>query len=174
MTSRSRSSASLDRGGASTPDEPGDAVPAVIADVRSVSSVPTSRDRAAVDPIAALVALVAVGAALGLYTVALDGVTPDGERKLAETTLDRVEREATVGGIVRPGRLDASASGPYAGVAVELRTRTETWRVRAGDDPPTLRSEPIEPTAPAAERAVTVRIAPGENVRGILRVVVRR
>lgn len=133
-----------------------------------------SRDRAAVDPTAALVALVAVGAALGIYTVALDDAAPDDERMLAETTLDRVEREAAVGGVVRPDRLDAPTGDPHAGVAVELRTHAETWRVRSGDDPPTIQGGPTDPTDAVAERTVTVRTAPGENVRGTLRVVVRR
>lgn len=160
MTSRSRSSGSS--GGDTS----------IAASTSTNAS--SSRDRAAVDPIAALVALVAVGAALGLYTVALDDAAPDDDRKLAETTLDRVEREAAVGGVVRPDRLDAPTGDPHAGVAVEVRTRTETWRVRFGDDPPTIQGEPTDPTDAVAERTVIVRTAPGENVRGTLRVVVRR
>ena len=176
MTSRSRSSGSLGRDGASPTDaSPPDASSIAFPITGAASGEPPrSRDRAAVEPIAALVALVAVGAALGLYTGALDEAAPDGDRKLAETTLDRVERDSTVGGVVRPDRIDAPVDAPYAGVAVELRTRTETWRVRAGDDPPALRAESVEPTASTAERTVTVRAAPGENLRGVLRVVVRR
>lgn len=151
---------------------------------------PVRDERGAVEPVAALVALIAVGAGLGLYTVALDVAAPDRDRHVAETTLDRVEREATVGGIVAPDRLPVPDPGPYAGATVELVTRHGTWRRSGGEAPPNLEhirenagterrtmvgGDANAPrTLDVAETTVTVRVAPGENVRGTLRTVVRR
>ena len=136
-------------------------------------------ERAAVEPIAALVAVVAVGAALGLYTVAIDDATPDRERDLASTALDGVERDATVGGVVDPERLDVTTLETTTGVAVELTTGDETWRATTGTDAPSIDANGYPgldakgyPGLDVAERPVTVRIAPGENVRGVLRVAV--
>ncbi|WP_418281244.1 DUF7285 family protein [Halorubrum sp. DTA98] len=128
-------------------------------------------NRGAVEPIAALVALVAVGAALGLYAGALGDAAPDRERNLATPTLDRVERAATVGGVVDPRRLSHADLGSLPAATVELETRHETWRVRFGERAPTAdaRSSGVD----VASRSVTVRSSPGENVRGTLRVVVR-
>jgi hypothetical protein len=137
-------------------------------------------DRAAVEPTAALVAVLVVGAGLGLYVTALDGATPTAERDDADAVIDRIEREATVGGTVRPGRIRA-VTDVRAPTAVELSTETETWRYGVGGaDPGDL--DGIETRAGKtgdryggfAERRVTVRVAPGVNVRGRLRVVVRR
>jgi len=52
----------------------------------------TESRAAVVEPIAALVAVLAVGAALGLYVGALDDAAPDRERPTAEATLDRSSR----------------------------------------------------------------------------------
>ena len=128
-------------------------------------------ERAAVEPIAALVAVVAVGAALGLYTVAIGDATPDRERDLASTALDGVERDATVGGVVDPERLDVTTLEASTGVAVELTTEDETWRATTGADAPSIDARD-QPGIDVAERPVTVRVAPGENVRGALRVAV--
>ncbi|WP_089385323.1 DUF7285 family protein [Halorubrum vacuolatum] len=130
-------------------------------------------ERAAVEPVAALIALVAVGLALGLYTVALSDAEPEQENGSATTVLERIERESSVGGIVHPDRLDIPTDGSQMGVAVELRTRSETWRLRSGSDPPSLRGGDTARETAVAERAVTVRVGPGRNVPGTLRVVVR-
>ncbi|MFC5133124.1 MULTISPECIES: DUF7285 family protein [Haloferacaceae] len=131
-------------------------------------------DRAAVEPLAALIAVLAIGAALGLYVTALDGAAPspgtDGHT--ADAVLDRVERDVADGGIVRPNelsRLDARTPA-----IVEVVTERRRWRVGlAGVDP--AADGRIDPRSErVAERSVTVAVAPGENVRGKLRVAVRR
>lgn len=142
----------------------------------SIASRPVGRsdrrttDRAAVEPVAALVALVAVGAALGLYTVALDDAAPDRDRDLATTTLDRIEREAAVGGVVDPERIAGIDRGSLPPATVELETRHGTWRTWLGVDAPG--DEPVPDAVDTAERSVTVRVAPGENVPGTIRVVI--
>ncbi|OYR58544.1 DUF7285 family protein [Halorubrum halodurans] len=131
-------------------------------------------DRAAVEPLVALVAVLAIGAGLGLYVTALDGATPEPEDPVdgADAVLDRIERDATVGGIVRPDRLRHLEDETPA--VVELETERRRWRVGVGTASPFAGGR-IDPRSSAvAGRSVTVAVAPGENVRGRLRVAIRR
>lgn len=143
-------------------------------------------DRAAVEPIAALVAVAVVGAALGLYVVALDDASTDQNSPAAAATLDRIEPVVTVGGVVEPDRLNGLGEFRFAAL-VELEADGETWRVRSGVDAPEPDDVKRDRTAAdasdrdarsestsVAERSVTVRVGPGRNVRGTLRTVVRR
>lgn len=133
----------------------------------------STADRAAVEPVAALVAVVVVGLALGLYAGAFADAAPDDDRSTAMEALDRVEETVTVGGVVDPNRM-RRVEAPGTETAVELEADGERWRAASGGDapgPPEARS----PEAVAvAERRVTVRVAPGRNVRGTLRAVVWR
>lgn len=150
----------------------------------------TDGDRAAVEPIAALVAVVAVGAALGLYTVALDDATPDHDRPTAEATLDRIEPAVTTGGVIEPDRLSDIERFRFA-TLLELEADGEMWRVRSSDGAPernqddgerarttqeTTASDTLRESnaVDVAERTVTVRVGPGQNARGTLRAVVRQ
>ncbi|WP_066412261.1 DUF7285 family protein [Halorubrum aethiopicum] len=129
-------------------------------------------DRAAVEPLTALVAVLAVGAALGLYATALEDATPEPADPTADAVLDRIERDATVGGIVRPERLYHLES--ETPTVVELETERRRWRVGVGSASPSAGGR-IDPRSPAvAQRSVTVAVAPGENVRGRLRVAIGR
>lgn len=138
---------------------------------RSSGDPSRAGDRAAVEPIAALVAVVAVGAALGLYIVAVSDVAPDRERDLAANALDGVERDATVGGVVDPERLDAAALEATTDVTIELATAGETWRTTTGAEMVDVDAR-SQLDLDVAKRSVTVRVAPGVNVRGTLRVAV--
>ena len=129
-------------------------------------------DRAAVEPIAALVAVLAVGAALGLYTVALSDAAPDPQRPVAEGTLDRVEPTVATGGVVDPTSLGDVEF--RADAVVEVEADDETWRVVSGGRAPTGEESRDSSRVAVAERPVTVRVGPGRNVRGTLRAVVRR
>ena len=128
--------------------------------------------RAAVEPIAALVAVVAVGAALGLYVAALDDAAPERERPIAETVLDRVEPAVTTGGVAEPERLHGVDGFRYAATVV-IEADGETWTVRSGDEAPAAVPKNTAGVA-IAERPVTVAVGPGRNVRGTLRAVVYR
>ena len=144
-------------------------------------------DRAAVEPVAALVAVLVVGAGLGLYVTALDGAGSVTERDDSAAVLDRIEREATVGGILRPERI-RTVTGVRAPAAVEVATTDETWRYGVGGADAVdfggmdERSDGTDAgvaginkrSGEFAERRVTVRVSPGVNVRGVVRVVVRR
>lgn len=152
---------------------------------RAASRLP---DRAQVEPIAALVALLAVGAGLGCYAVALDAAAPDRDRAVDEPVLDRVQREASVGGVLDPDALAVPERGvpPDAAVLVEVRTDGRSWRV--GDPAAARRGGAAGGSAAGggavdggaasgvavAERRVTVAVAPGETAGGTLRVAVRR
>lgn len=125
------------------------------------------------EPLAALVAVVVVGLALGLYAGAFADAAPDDDRSTARAALDRAEETVTVGGVVDPSRM-RRVEAPGAATAIELEAGGERWLAASGPDapgPPEVRS----PDAVAvAERRVTVRVAPGRNVRGTLRAVVWR
>ncbi|RLM67437.1 hypothetical protein DVK05_11980 [Halorubrum sp. Atlit-8R] len=133
----------------------------------------SAANRAAVEPIAALVAVIVVGLALGLYAGAFADAAPGEDRTSAAAALDRVEDAVTVGGVVEPERL-RQAEAPGTATAIELEADGERWSAASGPEapgPPGVRS----PEAVAvAERRVTVRVAPGRNVRGTLRAVVWR
>ena len=133
----------------------------------------STADRAAVEPVAALVAVAVVGVALGLYAGAFADAAPDEDRSAAEAALDRAEEAVTVGGVVDPERL-RRVEAPGTAAAIELEADGERWSAASGPDapgPPGVRS----PEAVAVvERRVTVRVAPGRNVRGTLRAVVWR
>ncbi|TKX72690.1 MULTISPECIES: hypothetical protein [Halorubrum] len=133
----------------------------------------STADRAAVEPTAALVAVVIVGLALGLYAGAFADAAPDDDRSAARAALDRIEGMVTVGGVVDPDRM-RRVEAPGTATAIELEAGDERWLAASGPDapgPPGVRS----PDAVAvAERRVTVRVAPGRNVRGTLRAVVWR
>lgn len=130
-------------------------------------------DRAAVEPVAALVAVLAVGAALGLYVVALDDAAPNRERPIAEATLDRVEPAVTTGGVVDPEQL-RGVDEFRRGTVVTVEADGERWTVRSGSDAPAARRVRGADRVTVAERPVTVEIGPGQNVRGTLRAVVSK
>jgi len=132
-----------------------------------------TESRAAVEPIAALVAVLAVGAALGLYVGALDDAAPDRERPTAEATLDRVEPAVTTGGVVDPERLRGVGEFRF-GATVEIQADGETWTVRSGDEAPVAEAARGTDAVAVAERPVTVSVEPGRNIRGTLRAVVYR
>lgn len=130
-----------------------------------------TESRAAVEPVAALVAVLAVGAALGLYVGALDDAAPDRERPTAEATLDRIEPAVTTGGVVDPERLRGVGEFRFA-ATVEIEADEETWTVRSGDEAPVAEITRGTDAIAVAERTVTVNVGPGQNVRGTLRAVV--
>lgn len=129
-------------------------------------------DRAAVEPIAALVAVLAVGAALGLYVGVLDDVTADATGGPDETAfvVDRIERDVTVGGVARPSRL-RDLDETRTPVTVELESDGDSWRVGLGAVGETGSIREDRRSDSITERRVTVRVAPGRNTAGTLRVV---
>ncbi|MDB9249324.1 hypothetical protein PN419_09995 [Halorubrum ezzemoulense] len=136
------------------------------------AAFPTA-DRAAVEPIAALVAVVVVGLALGLYAGAFADAAPDDRRSAAKSALDRVEGRVTVGGVLDPDRM-RRVEAPGTAIAIELEADGERWLAASGPDAPGPTGVRTPEAVAVAERRVTVRVAPGRNVRGTLRAVVWR
>ncbi|MDB2262024.1 hypothetical protein PM035_13440 [Halorubrum ezzemoulense] len=136
------------------------------------AAFPTA-DRAAVEPIAALVAVVVVGLALGLYAGAFADAAPDDRRSAAKSALDRVEGRVTVGGVLDPDRM-RRVEAPGTAIAIELEADGERWLAASGPDAPGPPGVRTPEAVAVAERRVTVRVAPGRNVRGTLRAVVWR
>ena len=129
-----------------------------------------SAARGQVEPIAALVALLAVGVGLSLYAGAIASVDATTEsRETADVVLDRVHDEITVAGVSHPDRLAVPADIPISDrrVGVGLFTREGRWLAGKRNA-----SRPYPPDVTVVERTVSVRIAPGEQVRGELRAVV--
>lgn len=135
----------------------------------------TAADRGAVEPLAALVAVLAVGAALGLYAGVVNDVGTDttGEPTDAADVMDRIERDVTVGGVARPSRLDA-LDETRVPTTVELEADGESWQAGLGgaretEDRSGAADRRSESTV---ERRATVRVGAGQNVAGTLRVVI--
>lgn len=120
-----------------------------------------SSARGQTEPLAALVALLAVVAAVGAYATVYERTLPDPTAPTPDPTLGRVAHTLTAGGVVHPSRLARTDAPHGASLRVELRAANHTWR--RGPTPPA--------DAPAAARPVPVRVD-GRVVLGRLRVVV--
>ncbi|NHN58060.1 MULTISPECIES: hypothetical protein [Halorussus] len=117
--------------------------------------------RGQVEPLAALVAVFAVGAALAAYAGVLDATVPTPDRNLAEPTVERAERAVGPASVADPDALAAGLRAAPDGYSVNLTLSTagRTWR--AGPTPPAR--------ADAATLAVSVRVGPGRLGPGRLR-----
>lgn len=122
----------------------------------------SSACRGQVEPLAALVAVVAVGIGLSVYTGALGAALPANQDGTARPTAERVERAVTVDGVVDPDRLAAGRAVVPADheANVTLTAGTQEWHV--GPRPPA--------TARTSRLRVSVRTDPGVNRPGRLTV----
>ncbi len=128
-----------------------------------------SSDRGLAEPVAALVALVALGAGLTVYTGVLhEADTAGGNGRPAADALDRIHDATASEGPLRPGDLSvpADAAGETWVVRASLSTNERRWT--AGDPRPADGGAPSH----AARRSVPIRTAPGESSPGTLRVEV--
>jgi hypothetical protein len=128
-----------------------------------VSRSSAREGRGQAEPLAALVAVAAVGVGLSVYAGALDASTPAPVDRTPETVLAAVHDAVAPDGTVLPDRLDRGlAAVPDGRMAnVTLATDDRTWR--AGPAPPS--------GAEAARRRVPVERTAGVDA-GRLRVVV--
>lgn len=121
--------------------------------------------RGQVEPLAALVAVLAVGAALALYADVLLAAEPSPTGPgTADATLQRVATTVSDGAVALPARVPRAVDAGPAGrpVNVTLSAGDRTWTV--GPTPP--------PDASNASRPASVRLRPGRVQPGRLRVVV--
>jgi hypothetical protein len=126
----------------------------------------SSARRGQVEPTAALAAVFGVVVGLGLYAGVLADATPaDRERDLAGPAVERVhDRLAGDDGVAHPDRLSAATDAGPDGYRLNATLRVAALRWTVGPRPP--------PTADAATRRTSVRIAPGRIDPGVLRVEV--
>ncbi|WP_158057581.1 DUF7285 family protein [Halorussus halophilus] len=120
-----------------------------------------------VEPLAALVAVFAVGVALSAYAGVLSDALPTPERNVAEPTAHRALAEVRVGAVVSPERLQAGILAAPEGYDCNLTLTAagSTWH--AGPPVPERKFE-----TDTATRTASVRVAPGHVRPGTLRVVV--
>lgn len=126
-----------------------------------------SSDRAATEPLAALVAVFAVSTGLALYAGVLDDSLAEatGERNVAGPTADAVERNLTTAGVVDPARVNDSLDAIPSGYEGNVTLRAEQ-RYTVGPTPPA--------DADTDHRTVSVALGPATVRRGTLRVSVWR
>jgi hypothetical protein len=126
-----------------------------------------SSARAQVEPIAALVCLLAVCAAVSVYATALAGAGYGTERDVATPTLDRVVDRLAAGGVAVPDRTERARRAGPAGYRLNVTVAAAGARWHAGPMPPGRRAD----TGTAA-RTISVRLAPGRVRPGRVRVEV--
>lgn len=117
--------------------------------------------RGQTEPLAALVAVLALVAGVALYSGAYTAALPaTDDRDLAEPTLRRVTERVATGPVVDPARLNATAGAGPSGhrLHVTLRTTQRNWSV--GPEPPR--------DADRAARPVSVRRPDGTALPGRL------
>ncbi|MFC6836505.1 DUF7285 family protein [Halomarina ordinaria] len=122
-----------------------------------------ARRRGQVEPLAALVALVVLCLAVGVYAGVVSDVLADGEPG-PTVAADRAAALVAPTGVAAPPdlprALDAAPEG--ARLNATLVAGDRRWRV----------GPPAPPGEPTASHPVSVRLAPGRVVPGTLRVVV--
>lgn len=123
-----------------------------------------SSARAQTEPLAALVAVFAVGIGLSLYVGALDGTLDavDDDREMASTATDAFLVEATDFGVVDPPLSSAATATEPTGYRLNATARTDEGRWQAGPEPPA--------SASCEHRTVSIRVAPGQVHPGRLEV----
>ena len=121
-----------------------------------------SSDRGYVEPVAALVAVFALGLGLALYAGTLHETRPATDRGVAETVLASLQQDAEVLGTLEPARLGKAK--PPANWSTNVTLVTGDGRWVHGTVPP--------PRARRATTQVAVRRAPGRVVPGRLEVAV--
>lgn len=122
-----------------------------------------SSGRAQTEPLAALVAVVAVGMGLSLYVGVLDAELPgSSDRHPAESAIERVEAATAPSGVARPERIDDGRAAGPSGYRTNVTLTAADSRWRSGPDVPE--------TADSAATRLGVRVAPSSVRTGTLRV----
>lgn len=133
-------------------------------------------DRAQVEPVAALVAVFAVGTALSVYAGVLDSTLQTPDRNLAEPTVEQAEHAVADVGVLNPEALPTGLRAGPDGYQVNLTLDAagQTWH--AGPTPPpsadtadSADSADSADTADTADLAVSVQVGPGRIRPGRLR-----
>lgn len=125
-----------------------------------------SSDRGQTEPLAALVAVFALGLGLSLYVGVLDSTLPllSGGHKITPTAADRLVTEGSSFGVIDPPITGSVAAARPTGYHLNGTVGTEESVWTGG--PPRIDA------ADCVVRSVRVRTAPGRIRRGILEVCV--
>ena len=124
-----------------------------------------SSDRAQTEPLAALVAVVAVGLGLSLYAGVLDAELPgSSDRHLAESAIERVEIAVAPSAVALPSRLDEGQAAGPDGYRTNVTLTTDDRHWRSGPSAPE--------SADSATTRLGVRVGPSRVRTGTLRVSV--
>ncbi|MEF8813060.1 MAG: hypothetical protein V5A55_04500 [Halovenus sp.] len=124
-----------------------------------------SSSRGQVEPLAAIAAVLAVGAGLALYAGAVDDVfEADSDRETADIALDRGIDALSETGIVVPETINRTRDIGPAGWHLNVTVRAQGVNRSVGPTPP--------PRAERASERVGVRAGPGVVNPGRVRVVV--
>lgn len=115
----------------------------------------SSSARGQTEPLAALIAVLALGIGLSLYVGVLDSTLPTltDEREIAPTAADRFLAEASSFGVIEPPIAEASGEASPNGYRLNATVRASDGRWSGG--PP--RAE----TGECVDRSISVRTAPG-------------
>ena len=124
--------------------------------------------RGQIEPLAAMVAVFAVGAGLTVYAGVLDGELPGQDRQqVADPTADRLAAAIQDGGVVEPRRLSGRRSTAVPdGYTLNATLTAAATRWHVGPTPPAR--------AQTASEQVSVRLAAGRVRPGRLTVRVWR
>lgn len=122
----------------------------------------SSARRGQVEPLAALVAVFALGAGLAVYAGGVDERLPAQSPADPDPTLGSVEQTIGVGGVVEPSRLSAARDAAPPGHELNVTLTTADHRWETGPAPPA--------TARSATARVSVRVEPGRVRPGRLTV----
>lgn len=126
-----------------------------------------SSGRGQTEPLAAIVAVAAVGIGLSLYAGVLDATLPgERDRSTASAALERVDRAVAPAGVARPKRVPGSHEAGPGGYRTNVTLTAAGRRWSSG---PT-----VPPDADEAEERLGVRVAPATVEPGRLRAAVWR
>ncbi|WP_338741711.1 DUF7285 family protein [Haloplanus salilacus] len=125
-----------------------------------------SSARGQVEPVAALVVLVAVCVAVSTYAAAVDGAIGEEERSVAPPTLDRVVDILASGGVAKPDRTDRARRAGPAGYRLNVTAAAAGQRWHTGPTPP----EAVD--TETATRRIGIQIGPARVRPGRVRVEV--
>lgn len=125
-----------------------------------------SSDKGQTEPLAALIAVFALGVGLSLYVGVLDATLPSltNDREIAPTAADKFLAEAQSFGSVEPPIADATADASPNGYRLNatIRAAGETW----------TEGPPRRERGSCVDRSISVRTAPGQIRPGRLEVCV--
>ena len=119
--------------------------------------------RAQTEPLAALVAVAAVGLGLSLYVGVLDAELPGSpDRQLADSAIERVESAMAPSAVALPSRTDEGRAAGPTGYRTNVTLTADGRRWSSGPSAPV--------SADAASVRIGVRLGPAQIRTGTLRV----